>query len=610
MAEERKPLASVDQVREQLRRLGYLESGLDRFVLGDAGAPSPLRACFGAAARVGIAAGALLGATLTLAAASLDRSLLGEPRDLVVLGLYLALALGLAAALAALAFGLLAGWAARRRLEPGPALPRQVGLAFALGGLGYLALWWRSHGGDASLLAQAAALSVGLGLALLLGRFGSLAAVAVLSAGGASLPEARLSRRHLALFVATAGALFALGLGASYFGQQAAAQSPDFAVVPTSLRLHVLGIDGLERRMTEQRIEHGEMPQLAALRARGAWARLQSEPERIPAIVWTTIATGRGPEAHRIQATGSRRLAGMRTPVPLAEPEGVFGTLAAATDLLRLTRKEPPSSALRGAKAFWNVASEKGLHVGVVNWWATWPCDAVNGYVVSDRTFFRLERGGAPDREACPADVFERVKDLRPAERDRARALDLFYLAAARRLREGSAPDLDAVYLPGLDITTMQQLGDASASDVATLDTRLAAVRDYYRFLDERIGEAAAGLGPSEILVLLGDPGRLARRASEAAEGILLIAGGPVLARQLGSVSERDLAPTVLHLAGLPVSRELSGRVIEAAFAPEFLSLHAIRYVSSYGRRPRAPAAESAFDAQVVEELKSLGYVQ
>jgi hypothetical protein len=264
---------------------------------------------------------------------------------------------------------------------------------------------------------------------------------------------------------------------------------------------------------------------------------------------------------------------------------------------------------LRGAKAFWNVASEKGLRVGVVNWWATWPCDNVNGYVVTDRTFFRVERGGPTDREACPPEVLEKLAALRPTAGDRAKALDLFYLGAARRLRETSPPDIEALYLPGLDIATMQLVGDASAADLATLDQRLDAVRAHYRFADERIGEIRAGLGPEDVLMLVGDPGRLARQA-EAAFGLLVLAGGPVVARDLGEASEREIAPTVLHLAGLPVSRELAGRVLEAAFAADWNASHPVRFVASYGRRAPAPATASDFDAQVVEELKSLGYIQ
>ena len=211
--------------------------------------------------------------------------------------------------------------------------------------------------------------------------------------------------------------------------------------------------------------------------------------------------------------------------------------LGAATDLLRLTRPQPPSATLRSVKTFWNVASEKGLRVGVVNWWATWPADAVNGWIVTDRAAFKIEKGGTPDREVHPAEAFDRLRPLLdPSEPERARRLDRFHLAAARALRDEAPPDLEALYLPGLDIFTMQQLGEAPASDLAALDAKLAAVREQYRFVDALVAEAAAGLGPSDVLVLVGDPGRLARGGSQPAEGLLVLAGGPVAPGDLGTV--------------------------------------------------------------------------
>jgi len=299
----------------------------------------------------------------------------------------------------------------------------------------------------------------------------------------------------------------------------------------------------------------------------------------------------------------------MRTPLASAE-NPLVERLGAATDLLRITRSAPPSSALRGAKAFWNVASEKGLRVGVVNWWATWPCDTVNGYVVTDRAFLRVDKGGAPDREACPADVFDALRELPSSVApERARALDAFYSAAGRRLRGAAPPDLEAVYLPGLDISTMQHLGEAPAADLANLGTRLEAVRDYHRFLDERIGAALDDLGPQDVLVLVADPGRLARGAANP-EGTLVLSGAAVASGDLGVAGERDVAPTVLHLSGLPISRELSGHVLEAALSADFRRANPVRFTDSYGRRPPARAAESAFDNEVLEELRSLGYIQ
>lgn len=615
MGAERPPLASVDSVRDELRRLGYLTSSLDRFVLQGAPGAPPLLASLRAALRVGLVGGLLLGLAATLAAAGLDRRLLAEPRDLVVLSLYLVAAFALATGAVALVGGLLAAWARRRGREPGEAFARRVGLAVAVIAALYFALWWRSHLGESGLAGRALAIAGFLFLSLALSRFASLAAVAVLAAGSPAphLQPASLSRRRVLPLVLGAAAVFGAVLAvAPRLVRSDARTPPDFAVVPTGLRVRVLAVDGLERRMTSELVARGEMPGLEALLARGAHARLRAEPERVPAIVWTTIATGRGPAAHGILSPDTRRLTGLRTPVSLGARGRFVQALGRATDLLRLTRTQPAGAALRSVKTFWNVASEKGLRIGVVNWWATWPAETVTGWLVSDRAAFKIEKGGPPDREVSPAEAFETLRPLFDAsEPDRALRLDRFHVAAARALRaSGPAPDLEALYLSGLDIVTMQQLGDATANDLAALDARLALVRSHYRFLDGVIAEAAAGLGASDVLVVIGDPGRLAREAAEPAEGVLVLAGAAIAAGDLGSVSERDLAPTVLHLAGLPKSRELDGAVLEAALDGRFRGEHPVRLVDSYGRRPAARAAESAFDQDVLEQLKSLGYIQ
>jgi hypothetical protein len=417
--------SSVERVRSELQRLGYLTSGIDRFVLGHAQAGSAVAASGRAALRVGLLGGVVFGLTSTLAAALLDPRLRRSPQDLVILAGYLFMALGLATAVAAFLGGLAAAWWGRRGgRQARPALARNVGLALALGGLLYLALWWRSHAMQAPLAFQALVALLGVGGSVVLGRFGSLAAVAVLAAGGlaARLPEASLTRRRLLPLLAAAALLFGTGVAAaSYFSGREGRAAPDFAVVPTGVRVVLLGIDGLDAGMSDKLAAQGEMPRLSALRARSARGRLRVEPEQVPAIVWTTLATGRGPEAHGIQSMGARRLAGMRTPMALGD-EGPFArAMGRATDLFRLTRSQPPSSVLRSAKALWNVASEKGLRVGVVNWWATWPADAVNGFVVTDRAFFKLEKGGPPEREVHPPEAFEALRALpRTGETDRA----------------------------------------------------------------------------------------------------------------------------------------------------------------------------------------------
>jgi hypothetical protein len=609
---DRAPLASIAQVRGELRRLGYLDSGLDRFVLGGA-ASSPLWAAASVALRVGVAGGVVFGIALTLLAASLEPRQFARAGDVLVLAAYLFVFVGLAAAAASLLGALLAAWAGRRLgRRPGPHLSRNVGLTLAIAGLAYLSLWWRSHAAEASPAALVVFVFVGLALTGILARFGSLAAIAVLSAGGLSdhLPEASLSRRHMLPLLAGAAALFAGGVAAATYLSPGEPPAPEFAVVPTGLRVRVLGIDGLERRMAEQMLARGEMPRLAGLVAAGAHAALAAEPERVPAIVWTTIAAGRGPESHGVRSADTRRLVGMSAPVPFAHSDNVFTrSLARATDLIRITRTTPATSVLRAVKTFWNVASEKGLRVGVVNWWASWPAEPLNGYGVTARAFFKLEKGLPPDRDVHPPELLERLRPLVAATgEERPRALDLFHVSAARLLSGDAPPDLEAVYLSGLDIATEQRLG-RPAPDIAALDAEIEDVRDYHRFVDRLIGEFAAGLQPQDVLVLVGDPGRLPRRSAEPGQGLLLLSGGPIRQVELGPVSERDVAPTVLHLLGLPVSREIEGHVLTAALEPAFRQAHPVRSVASYGNRPAQPRTRSDFDDAVLEELHSLGYI-
>jgi hypothetical protein len=352
---DRPPLSSVETVREELRRLGYLDSSLDRFVLGDASGQGPLAASLRAAVRVGLVGGVLFGLAATLAAAGLDRRLLDEPRDLVVLAhLPAQWPCGLLSVGVALVGGLLAAWARRRGRAPGANLPRHVGIAMALLAALYLALWWRSHLVGAAVAMQVLALAVGVFLCLALARFASLAAVAVLSLGGGAqhLAPASLSRRRVLPLVLGAAGLFALVLfAAPRLSQSASVRTTDFAVVPTGLRVRLIAIDGLERQMLDQLAQRGELPAIAALVAKGAHARLRAEPERVPVIVWTTIATGRGPEAHGILSADTRRLTGLRTPVGLDAEAGPFGgALGRVTDLVRITRAQPATAALRASR--------------------------------------------------------------------------------------------------------------------------------------------------------------------------------------------------------------------------------------------------------------------
>ena len=93
------------------------------------------------------------------------------------------------------------------------------------------------------------------------------------------------------------------------------------------------------------------------------------------------------------------------------------------------------------------------------------------------------------------------------------------------------------------------------------------------------------------------------------AEGFVAVVGGGAVASCIGAaVGDLDIAPIALRLAGLPASREMSGsapaRCLEGAPpAPPV--------IATWGRRGRPVEAQrSADDPEMVERLKSLGYLR
>jgi len=120
-----------------------------------------------------------------------------------------------------------------------------------------------------------------------------------------------------------------------------------------------VGWDGADWKLLDRLLKEGRLPNLAALVANGrTWNLYTYEPMASP-LIWTTIATGRTPLDHGV------------------------------TDFEELDPKArarlPISGRSRKVPAIWNLASVKGLTVGVVGWWATWPAEKVKGFFVSDR---------------------------------------------------------------------------------------------------------------------------------------------------------------------------------------------------------------------------------
>jgi predicted AlkP superfamily phosphohydrolase/phosphomutase len=410
--------------------------------------------------------------------------------------------------------GALLGTAARRSGAGRRAI--LVGLLLALAEAAVLAPVWRH---------RALSPAVGAAVVLTAGAAGALAArlAGAIAARFGGRSAGVLAAAATAAVAATMAVTVAVSSGGPRRPPGASVDAP--ARVDTSLKLAIVGIDGLDETLVERAVAEGRMPNLARLRATGVRGPLRSiRPPKSP-VVWTSVATGVLPSVHGIVDFVVRR-EGQRIPV---------------------------SGNLRRAPALWNLAATCGFDVAFVNWYVTWPAEEVSGTIVSDRAdfagldlrVFPAELTAAVDSARAAADArgdrhiarFTRLADDFAPWRDRQwgqvdRALrilddvvrhDLLTLESARVALRGGQPDLTALYFRGNDNTQhlfwKYRFADASGGPLAGLLWRdldpeevrtLGAVIDrYYDFADALLGETLALLQPDTAVLILSDHGFL-----------------------------------------------------------------------------------------------------
>lgn len=635
---------TVDELRTRLRELGYLDAGVDRFVLGPVRVGrSLLSVAWRASARIGLLAALLLGPSATVALGVRLPGLVTGVRDALVLAAYLGALFGAGVAVLTLAATLLLGTLASR---PGPAarlasrartLSSAAALVVAGACLVYLVFWWRAVGPSGAssygsawtwpVLAIAAATSVLLGHAA---RLTTLALAASVSGSVSQVPRQAkhpwLPRFGLAAltFGAAAGLLFVLTPRESRRGTE----PPAFSASPGGVPVTVVAIDGLDLAYAERLIVAGRIPTLGRLLG-GSRASLAASDAPDPARTWTSLATGQSPQVHGISGIERRQVSGIDGSVPSGS-SGTGAMIAAATDLVRLTRPALTTGIQRRAKTFWEVASEHGVSSLVVNWWATWPAPPGPGIVLSDRATLRLEIGGDLDAEIAPPGLYPVLRAGWPEwqARARRRILEVFpsdasdqVTAPLRRAADQDAsvvalaahaasvpPALRAVYLPGLDIAQSSLSAGGRGLPASALATRMEALDRYYDLLDSLVQSVVGEAGPDGLVALVTDPGRSMAEGG----GVLALSGRAARPGARIDAARGDVMPTLLYALGLPASRELPGRPRTELFSEPFTAALPVRFVETFGVRavsPR-PAGPAPLDREMLERLRSLGYVR
>lgn len=414
-------------------------------------------------------------------------------------------------------------------------------------------------------------------------------------------------------------------------------------------RVIVLGLDGMDPRTVDLLMSEGKLPNFAQLRQHGAYAPLVSAEPLLSPVVWTTIATGKGPDQHRI---------------------GHFVAVDEKGDQL------PVTSRMRRVKALWNILSDAGRRVAVVGWWATWPSEKVNGAMVSDHFAYHFLFGQGlhgdpnPEGKTWPPDLTDRLRplvkrpqDLTPADvapfvkvsqQDFDRPFDLdddlsefkwalsttiTYRNVGLELWKKERPDNLFTYFEATD-STAHLFGhlfrsSALSGELAEQQKRYGgAVEAMYVYADGIVGEFMKAMDDDTTLIVLSDHGfelgalpddpsklRNMRRVSERfhrLQGIVYLFGRHVKERtRLDNPSILDIAPTVLALNGVAPARDMPGRVLSEALdvtaKPRIASYEAAGNQVTAGVGAAgggAPAADSRVDPEILKRLQSLGYLQ
>jgi len=404
-------------------------------------------------------------------------------------------------------------------------------------------------------------------------------------------------------------------------------------------RVLIVGLDGADPEALAFLVAEGRLPNLQQLGGAGVSGSVRSLLPLLSPRIWTTVATGKVPEKH-----------------------GVLGWTykdASGEDRLYLGRH-------REGAALWNIASDAGLTVGIVQWWTTFPPEVVNGVFISDHAADRA--GTAPsERPAArfdaststvlPAAWEQRVLDLHrsppelpglpaglfsphamfgadadkpiPPPIDRIPVYmtgvydhDRATVAAALAVDSALRPELLMVLLPGIDRTShlfwsaFDPPPDFDLAPEAQEKSREALFRAY-EVADTMVGLLAQRFGPRDLVLVLSDHGfeslptaGLSGGGHEtaAAQNGIFLARGPGIApgSKADGMRIQDVTPSVLAFWGLPVADDMDGQ------PAAFLAAPAPERITSYDSIPidRPGRDASGAEAKILDDLRALGYVE
>lgn len=258
------------------------------------------------------------------------------------------------------------------------------------------------------------------------------------------------------------------------------------------MRTVIFGVDGLTFRVLHPLIERGELPHFQRLSQEGYEAVLESQYPPLTPPAWISLFTGLKPARHGVYDYWSYEERGDGLPPAVSVN----------------TRR-------RGGKAIWNILSEYGKRVLIVNVPMTYPPEPVNGVMISGY----LTPEGC-DNYTYPLNFKEEVQRIAPGY---TIDLDLHSIFNGKPHEENTRLINATLHMTKLRIKLLEQLLREQPwdfcyivfvgadrlqhplwEDIIALDS-LAI--EYYRLLDVCLGLIVEQLEPEDCLFVVSDHG-------------------------------------------------------------------------------------------------------
>lgn len=401
--------------------------------------------------------------------------------------------------------------------------------------------------------------------------------------------ESRPGRRRWIAILLLAGALAA---SLSLFAWRRGGSAPRPAGRQPSHPLLVVGIDGGEWKVIERLWAQGRLPHLKAIADRGTKASLRTAYNSSP-VIWTTIATGVVPAVHGI------------TDFVVPTPQGDV----------------PISSSVRKVPALWNMLSRVGKRVAVLGWWGSWPAEAVNGVVVSDRSLLGLADDVSPASFQPTVTAAARRARQEPDSFDTGDAFqvrDLTHARVAEKLVGEGGYDAVLLYFRTPDIVSHQHWAHFEPDSFPGLDPAEVArygelVPRIYEAVDESIGRLLAAAPRDTNVIVLSDHGF---HATAGGEDVQIELDMDAVLEKLGYLARQgagiDFSRSRVYTHATPPHRRTKmlklvarGRAARAALRRQLeADLAEVRYADGspvfWVRDPRPKEAEEGIGAVAV----------